>query len=89
MKLRTSLICSLFPLICICQVHTDLIIKNGRIIDGTGNNWFYGDVAVKNGNILRIGKLQDWTATKTIDAKGMAVMFGSCRSYNWKMPSGG
>ena len=58
------------------QPSTDLLIKNGRIIDGTGNNWYYGDVAVKDGKIIRIGKLQDWTAVKTIDAKGMAVVPG-------------
>ena len=31
----------------------DLIIKNGRIIDGTGNPWFYGDIAIKNGKNCR------------------------------------
>jgi N-acyl-D-amino-acid deacylase len=76
MKLRTSLFCLLFPLLCICQSSADLIIKNGRIIDGTGNSWLYGDVAVKDGKIIHIGKLQNWTATKTIDARGMAVVPG-------------
>jgi N-acyl-D-amino-acid deacylase len=76
MKLHTSFICLLFPLLSFCQSSADLIIKNGRIIDGTGNSWYYGDVAVKDGKIIRVGKLQDWTATKTIDAKGMAVVPG-------------
>jgi N-acyl-D-amino-acid deacylase len=76
MKLHTSLFCLLFPLLSICQSSADLIIKNGRIIDGTGNNWFYGDMAIKDGKIMQIGKLQDWSATKTIDAKGMAVVPG-------------
>ena len=58
------------------QPSTDLLIKNGRIIDGTGNNWYYGDVAIRDGKILQIGKLQGWNATKTIDAKGMAVVPG-------------
>jgi len=76
MKLRTSLVCLLLPILGICQSSVDLIIKNGRIIDGTGNNWYYGDVAVKDGKIIDISKLQNWTATKTIDAKGMAVVPG-------------
>lgn len=35
----------------------DLVLKNGRVIDGTGNPWFFGDVGVKNGVIAGIGRL--------------------------------
>ncbi len=35
----------------------DLVLKNGRVIDGTGNPWFFGDVGVKNGVIADIGRL--------------------------------
>ncbi|HEX8130472.1 MAG TPA: D-aminoacylase [Pyrinomonadaceae bacterium] len=35
----------------------DLIITNGRIIDGTGNPWFRADIAVKNGRIVRVGNI--------------------------------
>ena len=83
MKIHTSfsiIILSVFSLclqsIATGQPSTDLLIKNGRIIDGTGNSWFYGDVAVQDGKILRVGNLQNWTAKKTIDAKGMAVVPG-------------
>lgn len=76
MKLRTSIFCLLFPLICICQSSADLLILNGRIIDGTGNNWYYADLAVKDGKIIQIGKLKNLPANKTIDAKGMAVAPG-------------
>ncbi len=34
----------------------DILIKNGKIIDGTGNNWYYGNVAIKEGKIVAIGK---------------------------------
>ncbi|WP_295126118.1 amidohydrolase family protein [uncultured Chitinophaga sp.] len=51
----------------------DLLIKNARIIDGTGNNWYYGDLAIANGKILPRGT---YTATKTIDAKGLTVAPG-------------
>lgn len=54
----------------------DLLIVNGKIIDGTGNSWYYADVAVKNGKIAAIGKLQGATAAKTIDAKRMIVAPG-------------
>ena len=54
----------------------DILITNGRIIDGTGNSWFYGDVAITNGKIFYIGKSKQITAAKTIDAKGMVVTPG-------------
>ena len=58
------------------QTNVDILIKNGRILDGTGNSWFWGDVAVKDGKIFKVGKLEGITATKTIDAKGMMVSPG-------------
>lgn len=54
----------------------DVLITNGRIIDGTGNSWYYGDVAVKDGKIVAIGKLTNFKATETIDAKRMIVAPG-------------
>ena len=35
----------------------DIVIHGGRVIDGTGNPWFYGDVAIKDGKIASIGKI--------------------------------
>lgn len=54
----------------------DILIRNGKIIDGTGNSWFYGDVAVRNGKIIAIGKLTNYTATKVIDARKLIVAPG-------------
>jgi N-acyl-D-amino-acid deacylase len=54
----------------------DILIKNGKIIDGTGNSWFYADIAVKDGRIVKIGKLVNWQANKTIDATGLIVAPG-------------
>jgi N-acyl-D-aspartate/D-glutamate deacylase len=53
----------------------DLLVKNGRIIDGSGGPAFYGDVAVKNGKIVEVGKLSD-TAKRTIHADGLVVSPG-------------
>lgn len=58
------------------QINADLIIRNGKIYDGTGNSWYYGDLAVKNGKILKTGYLTDIHASKTIDAKGLIVAPG-------------
>ncbi len=48
--------------------NADILIKNGRIIDGAGNPWFYGDVAIKKNKIFAIGNLDNFTAKKIIDA---------------------
>ncbi|MEQ1677901.1 MAG: amidohydrolase family protein [Chitinophagaceae bacterium] len=54
----------------------DILIINGKIIDGTGNNWYYGNIAVKNGKIIAIGRDIKFTAAKTIDAKGLIIAPG-------------
>src|SRR3954464_13596974 len=53
----------------------DLLIKNGRIVDGSGGPSFRGDVAVKDGKIVEIGKLSG-PAARTIDAEGRVVAPG-------------
>ena len=53
----------------------DLLIKSGRIVDGSGMPSFVGDVAVKNGKIVEFGKLSG-PATRTIDAGGLVVAPG-------------
>ena len=54
----------------------DLVIRKGRIVDGTGNPWYHGDVAIRADRIVAIGKLTDAKAKKTIDAKGLVVSPG-------------
>ncbi|KAA2238739.1 D-aminoacylase [Chitinophaga agrisoli] len=66
----------LFTAAAFAQQSCDVLIRNGRIVDGTGNSWFYGDVAVKDGKILAVGKLSGYTAAKEIDAKKMIVAPG-------------
>lgn len=58
------------------QTTADILIKNGRILDGTGNSWIWGDVAVKDGKILKIGSLANLQSVKVIDAKGLIVAPG-------------
>ena len=66
----------LFPLSVSAQTSYDLIIRNGKIIDGTGNSWYYADIAVKDGKIASIQKHISAAAAKTIDAKGLIVAPG-------------
>lgn len=54
----------------------DVIIRNGRIIDGTGNPWVSGDIAIEGERIVAIGNLRGATAKRTIDADGLVVAPG-------------
>lgn len=54
----------------------DLLIKNGKIMDGTGNPWFLGDVAIKDSKIEKIGSIDSSLASEVIDAKGFVVAPG-------------
>ena len=67
-----------FALILIaCQKHDfDLLINGGRIVDGTGNPGFNGDLGIVAGRIEAIGDLDGKTARETIDAEGLVVSPG-------------
>jgi N-acyl-D-aspartate/D-glutamate deacylase len=54
----------------------DLLIVGGHIIDGSGSPWYSGSVAVKDGRIAAIGRLEGATARRTIDATGLVVSPG-------------
>jgi N-acyl-D-aspartate/D-glutamate deacylase/sugar lactone lactonase YvrE len=53
----------------------DLIIRNGRIVDGSGNPWFFGDVAIKGARIAGVGRVAG-EAKRVIDATGLVVAPG-------------
>ncbi len=54
----------------------DLLIRNGRILDGSGNPWYAADVGVTDGRIVAVGQLPDAAATRVIDAAGRYVAPG-------------
>ncbi len=53
----------------------DLVIRGGKIVDGAGNPWFYGDLAIRGDRIARVGKI-DGAARRTIDASGLVIAPG-------------
>jgi N-acyl-D-amino-acid deacylase len=56
----------------------DLVIKNGKVCDGTGNPWFYGDVGVREDRIVKLGHVDpsEVDSAREIDARGMVVCPG-------------
>jgi len=57
----------------------DVVIGNGRIVDGSGNAWFYGDVGIRGDRIVTIsrrGELGNVAAQRRIDATGLVVAPG-------------
>jgi N-acyl-D-amino-acid deacylase len=72
--LGVALLCG--PNLLMAQQAYDLLIRNGRIIDGTGSPWYSGDVGIREGKVAAIGRLGDATAKRTIDAAGKVVAPG-------------
>lgn len=54
----------------------DVVIREGRVIDGTGNSWFRADIGIRGDRIAAIGDLRDATATRVVDAAGLYVTPG-------------
>ncbi|MFX0124332.1 MAG: amidohydrolase family protein, partial [Candidatus Hodarchaeota archaeon] len=54
----------------------DLIIFNGKILDGTGNPWYQANIGIRNGKITKIGKVDASQANKIIDANGLVLTPG-------------
>ncbi|MGD0871524.1 MAG: D-aminoacylase [Bryobacteraceae bacterium] len=54
----------------------DMVIRNGRIIDGTGSPWYPGDIGIRAGKIAAVGHLEGQPARRSIDARGMVVAPG-------------
>ena len=54
----------------------DLLIKNARVIDGTGTPWFWADVAVGGDRIVAIGRDLDFASQRTIDGSGLTLTPG-------------
>ena len=69
------------------QPQYDLLIRNGRIVDGSGRAGYIADLAIKGDRIIKIGKLSQATAARTIDAQGLVVapgfidMLGQSETY--------
>ncbi|MGI9250199.1 MAG: N-acyl-D-amino-acid deacylase family protein [Pseudohongiellaceae bacterium] len=58
------------------QERFDVLVRNGHIVDGSGNPWFAADLGIRGERIVRIGNLSGATASRVIDAEGLIVAPG-------------
>src|SRR5262245_22646288 len=63
-------------LVCARAAEFDIVIRNARIIDGTGNPWYRADVAIRDGRIAKIGTIAPESGYRIIDANGRVLAPG-------------
>ena len=77
MRLKTLFLLLLLLLAVLpAYAQYDLIIKDGRIIDGSGNPWYAADVGIRDGRIAAIGRLDSGQGRRVLNARGMTVAPG-------------
>jgi N-acyl-D-aspartate/D-glutamate deacylase len=54
----------------------DVVIRHGQIVDGSGNPWFHGDVAIRGERLVAVGRVPEGKARREIDARGLIVAPG-------------
>jgi N-acyl-D-amino-acid deacylase len=88
---RTRLLCFLLLAALAGGVHAaervDLLIRNGTIYDGRGGAPVRGDVAVRDGRVVATGALSDYSATREVNANGLAVAPGFINTLSWATES--
>src|SRR4051794_34072493 len=72
----------LFAMMLAATPSFDLVVKGGRLVDGTGNPSYLADVGIRGGRIVAIGKLPDAKAARSIDATGLVVAPGFVDMHN-------
>jgi N-acyl-D-aspartate/D-glutamate deacylase len=60
----------------------DVLLRNGRVLDGAGNPWFKADIAIKDGRISKIERIGSDRASRTIDVGGLIICPGFIDMHN-------
>jgi dihydroorotase/N-acyl-D-amino-acid deacylase len=87
-RLTLLLACASTLVACERSPTYDVVIENGRVVDGTGNSWMYEDVGIKGDRIVAVaprGALRDSSARLRVDARGHVVAPGfiDIQNHSW------
>jgi N-acyl-D-amino-acid deacylase len=74
--LATILVGVVLPAAAAAQEPYDLILRNGRVVDGSGNPWYRADVAIRGDRIAAVGDLEGVRAARELDVSGLYVAPG-------------
>lgn len=88
-RLLRFVVLSLLPVLSGGFTHAadfDLILRGGRVVDGTGNPWFNADVALRGDRIAAVGDLADATADAVLDVTGLIVAPGFIDTHSHAGP---
>ena len=72
----TALVTLTAPVVTQTPARYDVLIRNGRVLDGSGNPWLAADIGIRGGRIVDMGRLGNAAATRVIDAHGLTVTPG-------------
>jgi dihydroorotase/N-acyl-D-amino-acid deacylase len=61
---------------CLASAQNDIVIRHARIADGTGANWYRGDIGVKGDTITAVARPGSLTGRRVIDAAGLTAAPG-------------
>jgi len=88
--MKAALLIVLLCSLSFCQQTYDVVLYGGKIVDGTGNQWFYGDLAISGNRIAKItraGALNAASAQRRIDVHGLVVAPSTFRALWVGRPS--
>jgi N-acyl-D-amino-acid deacylase len=86
-RILTVFVLAAFAATAAAAERVDLLVRNGTIYDGRGGAPITGDVAVRDGRVVAVGALRDYTAAREVDAKGLAVAPGFINTLSWATES--
>ncbi|HKJ00926.1 MAG TPA: D-aminoacylase [Longimicrobiales bacterium] len=86
LKVVLSLLVLALPAGVSAQEPYDLVIRNGRVLDGTGTSWYRADVAIRGDRIAAVGRVGDAPARRVIDARDRYVTPGFIDAHSHAGP---
>lgn len=85
--LKRYLIACILPTLSVVAAEFDILIRGGRLLDGSGTPWVYADLGIKGDRIAAVGRLQGASAKTVIEAAGLYVSPGFIDGHSHAGPA--